>query len=86
MVDTAVAIIVVPTISVGETELYCIRMAITVVGIIVKPEVFKARNVTIDLEAVSVPLNCFICSIALIPMGVAALPKPNILAVILDKI
>src|SRR5690625_7239046 len=77
---------VVPTISVGETESYCILIAMTVVGIIVKPDVFRAKNVIIDRDAVSEPLNAFICSIALIPIGVAALPKPKIFAVKLDKI
>src|SRR5690625_3692885 len=76
-----VAMIVVPTISVGEIELYCILIAITVVGTSVKLDVFKARNVITERVAVSVPLSCFICSIALMPIGVAALPKPNILAV-----
>src|SRR5699024_9748625 len=86
IVEIKVAIIVVPTISVGDTELYCIRIAITVVGIMVTLDVFKAKNVIIDREAVSEPPNCFICSIALIPIGVAALPKPKTLAVMLDKI
>src|SRR5690625_7531987 len=85
-VDIIVDIIVVPTIFVVETESYCIRIAITVVGIKVNPDVFKARNVTMDLEAVSDPLSCFICSIAFIPIGVAALPKPNIFAVIFERI
>src|SRR5690625_5190886 len=84
--DTIVAIIVVPTISVGETESYCILIAITVVGIKVKLDVFSAKNVIIDRDAVSEPLNAFICSIALMPIGVAALPNPKIFAVKLDNI
>lgn len=78
--------IVVPTISVGEADSYCIRIASTVVGMIVSPAVFIAKKVIIDLEAVSEPDNSFICSIAFIPSGVAALPRPKIFAVKFDKI
>src|SRR5690625_7167636 len=85
-VDIIVDIIVVPTIFVVETESYCIRIAITVVGIKVNPDVFKARNVTMDLEAVSDPLSCFICSIAFIHIGVAALSIPKIFVVIFERI
>src|SRR5690625_2121538 len=48
IVVITVVIIVVPTISVGATDLYCIRIAITVVGISVNPDVFNAKKVIID--------------------------------------
>ena len=82
--DISVAISVVPTISVGEIELYCIRMAMTVVGINVNPDVLIAKKVIIDLEAVSELLNFFISCMALIPIGVAALPRPKKLAIKLE--
>ena len=85
VVETIVAIKVVPTISVGDTESYWSRIAITVVGIIVNPDVFKAKNVIIDREAVFDLFNFCISSIAFSPIGVAALPSPNKFAVILDN-
>lgn len=82
-----VAINVGPTISVGEAESYFIRIAMTVVGMIVKLEVLIARNVIIDLLAESLPpFSFFSCSMAFIPSGVAALPRPNIFAIIFDRI
>ena len=81
IVATNEVIIVVPTISVGFAEPYCMRIAITVVGINVKPDVFNAKNVIIEREAICDLLNFFNSSIAFNPIGVAALPKPNILAV-----
>src|SRR5690606_21753210 len=82
-----VATSVVLTISVGLLELNWIRIAMTVVGINVNPAVLIARKVIIDREASSLfPFNLFICSIALIPNGVAAFPRPNKLAVKLDNI
>lgn len=76
---------VVPTISVGFAEWYVIRIEMTVVGMSVMPAVLMARNVIIDRLASSLPpFNFFNCSIALIPAGVAAFPKPNKLAVILE--
>lgn len=51
MVDTNVAIMVAPTISVGAIESYFIRIAIMVVGINVTLDVFSAKNVIIDREA-----------------------------------
>jgi hypothetical protein len=50
-------------------------------------EVFIAKKVTIDRLTVSLPpFSLFSSSIAFIPRGVAALPKPNILAIMFDKI
>src|SRR5690625_1958103 len=86
IVVITVVIIVVPTISVGATDLYCIRIAITVVAISVNPDVFNAKKVIIDLDAMVELLIFFISSIAFNPIGVAAFPNPNIFAVIFDKI
>lgn len=79
--------IVVLTISVGAAEPYDIRMEMTVVGTSVKHAVFKASNVTIERLASSLPpFSRFNSSIALMPIGVAALPRPNTLAVMFDNI
>ena len=86
-VDTNVAANVVPTISVGSAELKFMRIAMTVVGISVTLDVFRASNVHIAGEAVSLSGFSFCNScIALMPMGVAALPNPNMLALKLDII
>ena len=74
------------TISVGDWESYFIRTASSVVGLSVKLEVLTARKVIIERLAFGLLLNFFISSIALIPIGVAALPSPKKLAVKLDKI
>jgi hypothetical protein len=70
-----------PTISVGLAELKDSRMAIMVAGIKVIQEVFKARNVHMASEASDESRFNFCNScIAFMPSGVAALPRPNILA------
>ena len=47
---------------------------------IVKLDVLIAKKVIIDRDAESFPpFSNFNCSIALIPNGVAALPKPNMI-------
>lgn len=46
-----VAIKVGPTISVGEAESYFIRIAMTVVGMMVRLDVLMAKKVIIDLLA-----------------------------------
>src|SRR5699024_9521968 len=87
IVEIIVAIIVVPTISVGASESYCIRIAMTVVGTSVNPDVFIAKKVIMDRVAYSDSLlNSFICCIAFNPIGVAAFPRPNMLAVMLERI
>ncbi len=69
---------VTPTISVGFADSYVIRIEMTVVGIKVIADVFNAKNVTIERLAESFPpFNSFNCSIALMPRGVVALPKPK---------
>src|SRR5665648_651416 len=76
-----VATIVVPIISVGLREPACIRTAITVAGISVIQEVFKARKVIIaGLATSGVEFSFWSSCIAFSPKGVAALPKPKILA------
>lgn len=86
-VEQAVAAMVVPTISVGAAESYFMRMAIIVVGIKVKPDVLRASKVIIERLAESLPsFKAFNCSIALIPIGVAAFPNPKMLATMFDKI
>src|SRR5665648_1167724 len=76
-----VAIIVVPIISVGLTEPALRRTAITVAGMIVIQEVFKARNVIMAGLAVSgVAFSFWSSCIAFSPKGVAALPNPSMLA------
>ena len=87
IVDIVVAMIVVPTISVGLADPYVILIEITIVGIMVILEVFNAKNVAIDLVAFSLFVFNFCNScIAFIPMGVAAFPKPNMFAVIFETI
>src|SRR5690606_41583890 len=72
-----VAIKVVPTISVGFAESKFMRIAIKVVGMIVTLEVFKASSVHISGVAVCLSGFSFCNScIALMPIGVAALPRP----------
>ena len=87
MVDIIVAKMVAGTISVGFVLPYIILREITVVGIIVKPLVFKIKNVIILLLAVLLfPFNSCKDFIAFKPNGVAALPSPNILITTLDEI
>src|SRR5699024_7427306 len=87
IVEIIVAIIVVPTISVGASESYCIRIAMTVVGTSVNPDVFIAKKVIMDRVAYSDSLlNSFICCIAFNLIGVAVFPRPNMLAVMLERI
>ena len=64
-----------------------IRIAITVVGIIVTPEVFNIKKVIIASLA-SFLFGLISCNdfIALSPKGVAADPKPIILATTFDEI
>ena len=72
------------TITVGLSLLYIILSDIIVVGIIVRPLVFITKKVIIDLVAVFfLSFSFCIDSIAFIPNGVAALPSPNILDIIL---
>lgn len=85
-VEMSVARMVVPTISVGDVDPYCILIAITFVGISVTLDVFNARKVIIDRDATGEGCILFISSIAFNPIGVAAVPSPNKFAVKLDKI
>lgn len=79
MVVAKVAIQVGATISVGCAEPAFRRMAITVAGISVSPDVFKARNVIIErLASGFLPFSSCSCSIALMPSGVAAFPSEHI--------
>ena len=74
-------------ISVGFAEPYESLIAIIVVGKTVTPAVFKTKNVIIAVDAVSLLVLIFCNSlIAFSPKGVAALPKPNILAAIFEDI
>ena len=51
------------------------------IGIIVKPDVFRTRNIIIGLVAVSFRgFSSCSCAMAFNPSGVAALSKPNMLA------
>jgi hypothetical protein len=85
VVDMIVAINVVPTISAGLIELKFIRMAIRVVGIRVILDVFNASSVHIAVLALSLSGLSFCSScMALMPIGVAALPRPRMFALILD--
>src|SRR5699024_11502647 len=86
IVEIKVARIEVPTISVGETDPYCILIAITFVGINVTLEVFNAKKVIIESDATGEASTRFISSIAFSPIGVASVPRPNKFAVKLDKI
>src|SRR5699024_1381687 len=87
IVESVVAIIVVPTISVGASESYCIRIAMTVVGTRVNPDVFISKKIIMDRVADSdTLLNSVICCIAFNPIGVAAFPSLNMLAVMLERI
>ena len=54
-----------------------------VVGISVNPDVFITRNVIIDLDASSLLFNSCNDFIAFNPIGVAALPTPNIFTIML---
>ena len=76
--DIKVAKMVGPTMSVGAFASYVILTAMTVVGIKVMLDVLTARKVIIErLASLRFRLSAFICSIALIPSGVAALPNPK---------
>jgi hypothetical protein len=87
VVEMIVAIKVVPTISAGLRELKFIRMAIKVAGIKVTLDVFSASSVHIAVLAFSLSGLSFCSScMALMPIGVAALPKPRMFALILDMI
>lgn len=84
--EMSVAKIVGPTISVGAFASYVILTAITVVGMRVMLEVFTAKNVIIErLASDRFWFSDFICSIALMPSGVAAFPNPKKLAIKFDK-
>ena len=80
-VEHMVAKRVVGRIPAGSTESAAARSAITPVGSRVTLEVFMARNMT--MESVAVPgcgLSLSSSCMALIPKGVAALPRPSALA------
>ena len=80
-VDIVVAIIVGPIISVGFLAPAADNMAMVEAGIRVTEDVFMAKKVTIASVAVSFFLLSFCSSsMAFRPKGVAALPKPKILA------
>ena len=67
--------------SVGLAAPRIARWAKMAIGIIVNPEVLMAKNMIWALLAVSfLGLSCCMLSMALSPIGVAALSKPNILA------
>ena len=74
-------------IEVGLTESNEVLTAITVVGITCKEAVFITINVAIEFDNFSL-LGFFSCivSIAFNPKGVAAFPKPKILATIFIEI
>jgi hypothetical protein len=79
--EQLVAKIVAPTISVGLAELKLTRTAIMVAGIKVIQEVFSARKVHIPSEAsLRPPFNFCSSCMAFNPKGVAAEPKPRMLA------
>ena len=84
MVDTIVETNVTNTVLVGSVLPYIIRSAIKVVGITVIALVFNAVNVNILLLASSLLLfsSCKLF-MAFNPNGVAALPNPNIFAIML---
>jgi hypothetical protein len=75
------------TISVGFTLPYKSLKDIIVVGIIVTPLVFSTKKVIMLRDAVSF-LGFISCNdfIAFNPNGVAALPNPAILAIMLEAI
>ena len=77
-----VAIRVVPMISVGLADPAALRSAITVAGISWTEDVLITRNIHMASEA-TVLSRFRRCSsfIALIPKGVAAFPRPSILAI-----
>jgi hypothetical protein len=81
LVSRTVAKSAVPTISVGLLEPAEALRPITVAGITCTEEVFKTRNVHMALVALE-GLGLSFCSsfIAFMPMGVAAFPRPSILA------
>ena len=81
VVETSVANRVVGTIPAGSTEPAAALSAMTPVGKIVTLDVLMARNRII--ASVALPLSPFRvsrCSMARIPNGVAALPRPSTLA------
>lgn len=81
------AAIVGPTIAVGSWELAAALKAITVVGISVRLDAVIAVNVHILLLAVSLlGFNFCSSSMALMPSGVQALPRPRRLALMLKTI
>ena len=83
-VERLVAIRVDAIIFGGSWDPAAARKAITVMGMMVREEVVKATNVHIASVAVPGSLfSSFSFSIALIPKGVAALPMPKMLAVML---
>ncbi|MNJ70441.1 hypothetical protein D3C77_669010 [compost metagenome] len=77
---------VVPTISAGLAEPKLIRIAINVVGINVILAVFSASSVHIAGVAFSLSgFKVWSSCIALIPIGVAALPSPSRFALIFER-
>ena len=67
--------------SAGCAAPICARYTSTLTGISVRPDVFKTRNMIIGFDATSlVLLSSCMRSIALRPIGVAALSSPSILA------
>ncbi len=73
--------------SVGWAAPYEARKARMVVGMMVKPEVFKTKNMIIGFVAVSFfGLSSCICCIAFSPVGVAALSSPSMLEAMFMKI
>src|SRR5659263_637525 len=80
-VATNVAIKMGMNTSVGLVEPMMARWAMMLMGMMVMPAVFKARNMICALEAVSLSglISWRLC-MAFNPMGVAALSSPNIVA------
>ena len=67
--------------SAGWAAPICARYTSTLTGMIVRPDVLSTRNMIIGFDATSlVLLSSCMRSIALRPMGVAALSRPSMLA------
>ena len=73
--------------SAGCAAPICARYTSTLTGIMVRPDVLSTRNMIMGFDATSlVLLSSCMRSMALSPMGVAALSKPSILAATFIKI